>query len=31
MKWWPGGLAKSCNCVILMARVVIKGKDFGTV
>eukprot|EP00933_Yihiella_yeosuensis_P039101 TRINITY_DN33051_c0_g1_i1.p1 TRINITY_DN33051_c0_g1~~TRINITY_DN33051_c0_g1_i1.p1 ORF type:complete len:717 (+),score=153.10 TRINITY_DN33051_c0_g1_i1:147-2297(+) len=28
-KWWPGGLAKSCNCVILMARVVIKGKDYG--
>jgi acyl-CoA oxidase len=29
MKWWPGGLAKSCNCVILMARVVIHGKDYG--
>jgi acyl-CoA oxidase len=29
MKWWPGGLAKSCNCVILMARVVIKGVDYG--
>lgn len=29
MKWWPGGMAKSANCVILMARVVIKGKDFG--
>jgi len=28
-KWWPGGLAKSSNCVILMARVVIKGKDYG--
>jgi acyl-CoA oxidase len=28
-KWWPGGLAKSCNCVILMARVIIKGKDYG--
>eukprot|EP00931_Biecheleriopsis_adriatica_P083599 TRINITY_DN5721_c0_g1_i1.p1 TRINITY_DN5721_c0_g1~~TRINITY_DN5721_c0_g1_i1.p1 ORF type:complete len:733 (-),score=192.07 TRINITY_DN5721_c0_g1_i1:63-2261(-) len=28
-KWWPGGLAKSANCVILMARVVIKGKDYG--
>eukprot|EP00928_Gymnodinium_smaydae_P045489 TRINITY_DN30319_c0_g1_i1.p1 TRINITY_DN30319_c0_g1~~TRINITY_DN30319_c0_g1_i1.p1 ORF type:complete len:750 (-),score=164.00 TRINITY_DN30319_c0_g1_i1:65-2242(-) len=28
-KWWPGGMAKSSNCVILMARVVIKGKDFG--
>jgi len=29
MKWWPGGLAKSANCVILMARVVIHGKDYG--
>mmetsp|Transcript_92191 Transcript_92191/g.282185 ORF Transcript_92191/g.282185 Transcript_92191/m.282185 type:complete len:728 (-) Transcript_92191:320-2503(-) len=29
MKWWPGGLAKSCNCCILMARVVIAGKDYG--
>lgn len=29
VKWWPGGLAKSCNCCILMARVVIKGKDYG--
>ncbi|CAD7947183.1 unnamed protein product [Amoebophrya sp. A120] len=29
MKWWPGGMAKSCNCVILMARVIIKGKDYG--
>eukprot|EP00392_Amoebophrya_sp_AT5.2_P008923 g8951.t1 len=29
MKWWPGGMAKSCNCVILMARVMIKGKDYG--
>lgn len=28
-KWWPGGLAKSANCVVLMARVVIKGKDYG--
>lgn len=28
-KWWPGGLAKSCNCVVLMARVIIKGKDYG--
>mmetsp|Transcript_34502 Transcript_34502/g.99010 ORF Transcript_34502/g.99010 Transcript_34502/m.99010 type:complete len:720 (-) Transcript_34502:62-2221(-) len=28
-KWWPGGLAKSTNCVVLMARVVIKGKDYG--
>jgi acyl-CoA oxidase len=28
-KWWPGGLAKSCNCVVLMARVVIKGTDHG--
>jgi len=29
VKWWPGGLAKSCNCCILMARVMIKGQDFG--
>jgi len=29
MKWWPGGLAKSCNCCILMARVVIDGTDYG--
>lgn len=29
VKWWPGGLAKSCNCCILMARVIIKGKDYG--
>mmetsp|Transcript_106231 Transcript_106231/g.298748 ORF Transcript_106231/g.298748 Transcript_106231/m.298748 type:complete len:720 (-) Transcript_106231:138-2297(-) len=29
MKWWPGGLAKSCNCCILMARVIVKGKDYG--
>jgi len=28
-KFWPGGLAKSCNCVILMARLVVKGKDYG--
>uniref|UniRef100_A0A0G4HS83 Acyl-coenzyme A oxidase n=3 Tax=Chromera velia TaxID=505693 RepID=A0A0G4HS83_9ALVE len=28
-KWWPGGLAKSCTHCILMARVVIDGKDFG--
>jgi len=29
VKWWPGGLAKSCNCCILMARVMIHGKDYG--
>ncbi|CAE8709341.1 unnamed protein product, partial [Polarella glacialis] len=29
VKWWPGGLGKSCNCCILMARVIIKGKDYG--
>ena len=29
MKWWPGGLAKSCNACILMARVIIFGKDYG--
>jgi len=28
-KWWPGGLAKSCNCCILMARVVINGRNMG--
>jgi len=29
MKWWPGGLAKSCNTCILMARVIIHGKNYG--
>jgi len=29
MKWWPGGLAKSCNTCILMAKVVINGTNFG--
>ncbi|CAE8676796.1 unnamed protein product [Polarella glacialis] len=29
VKWWPGGLGKSCNCCILMARVIIKGTDYG--
>jgi acyl-CoA oxidase len=29
MKWWPGGLAKSCNTCILMAKVIIDGKNYG--
>jgi len=28
-KWWPGGLGKSANHVVLMARLFIEGKDFG--
>lgn len=28
-KWWVGGLAKSCTHCILMARLIIKGKDYG--
>ncbi|CDJ67673.1 acyl-coenzyme A oxidase, putative [Eimeria necatrix] len=28
-KWWVGGLAKSCTHCILMARLKIKGKDWG--
>ncbi|CEM11963.1 unnamed protein product [Vitrella brassicaformis CCMP3155] len=28
-KWWPGGLAKSCTHCICMARLKIRGKDYG--
>lgn len=28
-KWWVGGLARSCTHCILMARLRIKGKDYG--
>ena len=28
-KWWVGGLAKSCTHCVLMARLMIKGKDYG--
>lgn len=28
-KWWVGGLAKSCTHCVLMARVRIRGKDYG--
>nr|AZL94507.1 acyl-CoA oxidase [Nephromyces sp. MMRI]AZL94508.1 acyl-CoA oxidase [Nephromyces sp. MMRI]AZL94509.1 acyl-CoA oxidase [Nephromyces sp. MMRI]AZL94510.1 acyl-CoA oxidase [Nephromyces sp. MMRI]AZL94511.1 acyl-CoA oxidase [Nephromyces sp. MMRI] len=28
-KWWPGGLGKSCTHCILMARLRIKGNDYG--
>lgn len=28
-KWWPGGLAKTANHVVLMARLFIDGKDHG--
>ncbi|XP_063952128.1 peroxisomal acyl-coenzyme A oxidase 1-like [Lytechinus pictus] len=29
MKWWPGGLAKSCTHVILTAQLIVKGKTYG--
>nr|AZL94168.1 acyl-CoA oxidase [Cardiosporidium cionae] len=29
IKWWPGGLAKSCTHCVLMARLRIRGKDYG--
>jgi acyl-CoA oxidase len=29
VKWWPGGMAKSCNTVVLMAQVVVNGKSYG--
>ena len=29
IKWWPGNLGKTANVIILMARLLIKGKDFG--
>lgn len=28
-KWWPGGLGKTANHVICMARLVTQGKDYG--
>eukprot|EP01129_Flabellula_baltica_P014140 TRINITY_DN6718_c0_g1_i1.p1 TRINITY_DN6718_c0_g1~~TRINITY_DN6718_c0_g1_i1.p1 ORF type:complete len:662 (-),score=162.81 TRINITY_DN6718_c0_g1_i1:13-1998(-) len=29
MKWWPGGMAKSVTHTIVMARLIIDGKDYG--
>ena len=29
IKWWPGGLGKTSTHCILMARLVIEGKDLG--
>ncbi|PSC69663.1 peroxisomal acyl-coenzyme A oxidase 1-like [Micractinium conductrix] len=28
-KWWPGGMGKTATHVILMARLFVKGKDYG--
>ena len=28
-KWWPGGLGKTANHCVLMARLFIDGKDYG--
>ena len=28
-KWWPGGLGITCNCCVLMANLVIRGKNYG--
>ena len=28
-KWWPGGLGKTATHIILMARLFIRGKDYG--
>lgn len=28
-RWWPGGLGKASTHAVLMARLVIKGKDYG--
>eukprot|EP00884_Botryococcus_braunii_P015671 jgi/Botrbrau1/2788/Bobra.0125s0001.1 len=28
-KWWPGGLGKTSTHVVLMARLFVKGKDYG--
>ena len=28
-KWWPGGLGKTATHVVLMARLFIRGKDYG--
>ena len=29
IKWWPGGLALTCTHCILMAKLIIDGKDYG--
>ncbi|KAL8588491.1 hypothetical protein ACOMHN_022278 [Nucella lapillus] len=29
MKWWPGGLGKSCNMAIVLAQLVVKGEKCG--
>lgn len=29
MKWWPGGLGKSANYCVLMARLIIENRDYG--
>ncbi|XP_033105517.1 peroxisomal acyl-coenzyme A oxidase 1-like [Anneissia japonica] len=29
MKWWPGGLGLSCNYCVLLAKLLINGKDYG--
>ena len=29
IKWWPGGLGKTATHVVLMARLVINGRDYG--
>lgn len=29
VKFWPGGLAKTCNCCVLMCQLIIKGKKCG--
>ncbi|VDM58579.1 unnamed protein product [Angiostrongylus costaricensis] len=29
MKWWPGGLGKSCNHAIVVAKLIINGHDYG--
>jgi acyl-CoA oxidase len=29
MKWWPGNLGKTCNFAIVLAQLVIKGKNYG--
>jgi len=29
MKWWPGGLGKTCTHCVLMAKLIIDGKNYG--
>lgn len=29
MKWWPGGLAKSCTHAVVLSQLVIDGKNYG--